>query len=110
MFVKSGRQAVGCGAGNGSVLPASQTKQAAQPNGRAVAGQHWQAPQNSPGPSSAKPLLQDLPATETVKMSSELRVGSLCPCHSASDCQQSVIPSAVSVMCQLSSFSEFCMG
>ena len=74
MFVKSIRQAVCCGAGNGSVVPASQTKQAAQPNGRAVAGQQWQPPQNPPGPFSAKPMPQDLPAIETVKMSSELRV------------------------------------
>lgn len=72
-YVKS-RQEVACGAGNGSVVPASQTKQAAQPNGRAVAGQQWQPPQNPPAPPSAKPMPQDLPATETVKMSSELRV------------------------------------
>lgn len=76
ILLKSGRQAVGCGAGNGSVPPTTQTKQAAQLNGRAVAGQQWQPPQNPPAPSSAKPTPQDLPATETVKMSSELRVGS----------------------------------
>ena len=51
---------VGCGAGNGGLPPAAQPKQAAQPN----------AP-------SAKPVPQDLPATESVKMSSELRVGLL---------------------------------
>ena len=92
-------------AGNGSVPPASQTKQAAQPNGRAVVGQQWQPPQNLPVPSSAKPMPQDLPAIETVKMSSELRVGT----SPASGCQQAVIPSAVSVMWQLSDLSDFCV-
>ena len=63
---------MGGGAGNGSVPPVSQTKPAAQPNGRAVAGQQWQPPQ---APSSAKPMPQEVPATESVKMSPELRVG-----------------------------------
>ena len=67
---------VGCGAGNGGLPPAAQPKQAAQPNGRAAAGQQWQPPHNPPAP-SAKPVPQDLPATESVKMSPELRVGLL---------------------------------
>ncbi|KAL3142989.1 kinesin-like protein [Trebouxia sp. C0009 RCD-2024] len=65
-------QAAGLRAGNGALPPAAQPKQAAQPNGRPVAGQQWQPPQSPPAP-SAKPVLQDLPATESVKMSSELR-------------------------------------
>lgn len=71
-----GLNLVVCGAGNGALPPAAQPKQAAQPNGRPVAGQQWQPPQSPPAP-SAKPVLQDLPATESVKMSSELRVSLL---------------------------------
>ena len=100
---------MGCGAGNGSVLPTSQTKQAAQANGRAVAGQQWQPPHNPPAPPT-KPTPHDLPAAETVKMSSELRVGSF----PLPQCWRlpvgELTPSAVFLMCQLSSLASCCMG